>query len=179
MATLLDIRKWDRLLDRTRSNMDKKANDVVRTRVKKVYLDAVKVSPQWSGNYAINWGIETNQVKPATQMALKKTPWTTLAWWDNNAGDALSKPTGPAPGKDKSKPWAEHRGAPAALALAKKGDTLEQIAQLKWNNKIKLVNMSPIADQLDSGTLHLRNVNLIQGHVGVVSYLKAKYSFLK
>lgn len=152
------------------------ATETVQLRVTKVLNEAIRVSPQWSGNYAVNWGIETNQ-NPVFgyQRTLKVEPWNQLKWWDTGV-DKVTSTQKKFLSKHQGK-YASYAGAPATIAEARKNDNRETIASIKWNTKIRLVNKAEVADLIESGLLtdKLRKVNMIPGNVGVVTYLKSKY----
>lgn len=151
------------------------ANEVVQRRVKIVLNEAIRVSPQWSGNYAINWGIETNQTGSwSEQYSLKVDPWQDLEWWDIGVGGMeASRHTD----FRMSKGMAKSAGDGTALAFARHTqNTYEKIATIKWNTNVRLVNKADVAEALDEGFIKLRKVNLIPGHIGVMSYIQHKYS---
>jgi len=176
VTSLLNIQRWHDIEKRAKAQLKTRATIYVRSRIKKVFEDAIKVSPQWSGNYAANWTIETNATGVVGyNSALKVNPWTNLQWWDTAVTGVTKEQAKWA--SASSKPRAKHVGAPRALKFAR-DQFNEKLLSVKWNTKVRIVNKSPVAELLDTEQVNLRKVNLIPGHTGVMSYLKAKHTFL-
>jgi hypothetical protein len=151
MAFVKNINAWRNKSQSAKSKIRSSASSYVRRKVLVVYKDVLNVSPQWSGNYAYNWTIETSHYGGGQyDPRFKKDPWFTLT--PKQAGDP--------------------EAIAAAMSWAK--DVIEDI---KWNTKVSLVNRSPIADEIESGEIKLRPENLIPGGMGIVAYIKTKYSF--
>lgn len=176
MASLLNFEKWLDAKRHATKVIEQKATAFVRARIKTVLHDAVKVSPQWSGNYAASWTIATNKLGPGEwqRYMLKVDPWTDLRWWDD------AKPTNPTKSEKAagSKELAKSAGHPEALRRAAMANDELIDNEVQWNTNVSLVNRAPIAEGLDAGTVHLRNVNMIAAPEGVMIYLKAKYPFM-
>lgn len=175
--TVVKVQNWQQMEKRAREKVHASAGNLVRARVKKVFDLAVKVSPQWSGNYAANWAIETNHAevgKAAYNPGLKETPWQNLQWWDTGVDSSNAERKSFASGAYDGKPMAKYAGAARAVEQAKLRN-YDAIATIKWNTKVRLVNMAPVSALLDAGAVNLRRVNLIPEHVGVLSFIKAKY----
>lgn len=182
------VKAWDSIIDKARKKTHQSANQVVRARVKTVFEKALQVSPQWSGNYASNWAIETNTNGVVGVIStLKLERWKDLEWWDT--GKETKAPKNPS-----GKPLAKSAGDKTAINLAKTGGAYEaiygfagtknhkdlgdELGGIKWNSKVKLVNRTPItADALEAGSVNLRNVNLVAGKDGVIAFLKSKYPY--
>ncbi len=109
---------------------------------------ALKVSPQYSGDYAFNWFLETNQITAGYDRRFKGKPWNHVIM--------------------------RKQGDPVAIKENLRVN-MELIQQIKWNSKIRLVNMSPTADLLNAGLVKLRPENLIEAPQGVLAFLKMKY----
>lgn len=159
--------------EKARAKVQRSATELVRYRVQLVLQAAVRVSPQWSGNYAVNWTIETNQTGAASHSQfLKVDPWWALQWWDTGVD-----------GKTKAD---KHYSARVGQGVARAAGDAEAaewsrafneklIKGLKWNTNIRLVNKAPAADLMESGGVSLRQVNKVHGTAGIVTYLRAKY----
>lgn len=171
--TVVNVQNWKQMEKKARDKVQRSATKLVQYRVALILRAAVKVSPQWSGNYAANWTIETNQAGSASYTRfLKVEPWWDLQWWDTDPS-----------GKTRA---SKHYSARVGQGIAKSAGDGEAVAWskalneklilgLKWNTNVKLVNRAPVADLLDSGGVSLRNVNKIDGKLGVVLYLKSRY----
>jgi hypothetical protein len=170
MGSTVDMAKWVKMSDAVMKGVHENANEKVRRRVKLVLDEAVRVSPQWSGNYAVNWGVETNQTGTwRQQRTLKVDPWRNLQSWDIGASETKADHSRTALG------WAKSAGDLTAIAAAKKNSNYENIASIKWNTNVRLVNRSQVAGELDAGTIKLRRVNLIEAPLGVKLYLQNRF----
>ena len=150
--SLVNINAWKVKTASAKKKIKSSATSYVRKTVKKVFLEALKVSPQWSGDYVFNWRIEVTGYTFGYNNRFKVNPW-----------QSLEDP--------------KYAGHPTAINAAKFG--LDQyIEVVKWNSNVRLVNHAPVASLLEAGEVGLRPENLIAGQ-GVVSYLKSRYSFLK
>lgn len=169
---LMNVKNWQQLKSKATGKVHNSATTVVRRRVSLVLNAAVKVSPQWSGDYAMNWTIETNQLGAgAYTSSFKVHPWQALQWWDTNpvtgktrASTSYSAKTGQG--------IARAAGDAEILAMSKAVNS-GLIDTIKWNTQVRLVNHAPVADFM--GAVNLRNVNLIAGKTGVIAYLRSKY----
>jgi hypothetical protein len=160
---------------KARDKLHSKATKLVRGRAKRIFDEALKVSPQWSGDFAANWTIETNQTGSLGYRSTKKvTPWRDLQWWDTGVDSTAKEKKSFSSGTYDDKPMAKYAGAPDAIALARVVN-YARIETLKWNTNVRLVNKSPTADLIESGEVNLRRVNTVTGTVGVMTYLKSKY----
>lgn len=176
MPAVINIQNWLQMEKKARERLHNKATKIVQARAKKIFDEAVKLSPQWSGDFAANWTIETNLTGSTGYVGSKKVhPWTDLQWWDTGADSTLKERKALVNNTAYAgKLMAKYAGASEAIALAQVL-TYARISTIKWNTKIKLVNHSPTADIIESSTVHLRNVNLIPGSIGVITHLKTKY----
>lgn len=186
MTTLINIQNWMQMEKKARNKVEKKATDYVRARVKRVLDEAVRVSPQWSGNFAANWGIETSaQGRLSYESLGKVTPWNKLIWWDIGA-DSTKFEKKIASTKSGKFEYARYAGQPLPSKYSSETKHYPAIygengeGGIKWNTKIRLVNYSGVDEKLASGEIkHLRQVNLIpNGQLSVTLYLKDKYKYL-
>lgn len=154
MAFIKNINAWKNKSQAAKKKIKQSATSYVRQRVLMVYKDILKVSPQWSGNYAYNWQISTrlNEVSPRWDKRFKGVH----NWY-------------------KVEP--KHAGDPEAINAAIRS-AMGEIENIKWNSRISVVNYAPIADAIEAGTVPLRPENLIPGGMGVIAYVKTKYKFI-
>lgn len=179
MAALLNIPNWQSMTLAARKRIQSRATVYVRSRIKRVFEDAIRVSPQWSGNFAANWNIETNAFGTVGYNKVKKVdPWQTLKWWDTGANNGKVTDVQKDHNEKYKGQWARYAGDTDAIKFAR-GQVYEKIADIKWNTKVKLVNKSPIADQIEDGSVKLRRVNMVHGTLGVLAYLKSEHHFLE
>ena len=152
MAFLKNINAWKQKSEAAKKKIKSSATLYVQNKVLTIYKEALKVSPQWSGNYAYNWTIEFTGYKDGSyEKRFKVTPWQALY-----------------------KYGAAKRGDPEAINAAL-ANTMHLIEHIKWNSAVKLVNNSPIADRIEAGTVKLRPENVIPGGQGVIAHLQTKY----
>lgn len=148
----LNVNAWKRKTESAKRKIKSSATSYVRMQVKKVFIEAVKVSPQWSGNYAFNWYIEVRTQQGAYSPAFKVKPWQSL--------------------KDPKK-----AGDNAAISAAMRYLD-EMLEPVKWNSAVKLVNYAPVAALIESGEVNLRPQNIIPGGYGVIKHLEMKFKYL-
>ena len=150
------VNSWKVKTEKAKARIKSKATDYVRRQVKKIYQEALFVSPQWSGNYAYNWDIETTAHPVTYSTFLKVRPWRKL----------------------KIEKTMKHAGHPVAIVMAM-GKLDAALETVKWNSNVRLVNKSPVAPLIESGQVKLRPVNKIPGGAGVINYLNFKFKYLK
>lgn len=152
-----NINAWKAKTESAKLKIKASATEYVRRQAMIVLKEAVRVSPQFSGDYAYNWKLEVNRQEGS---------------YDNKF-----KP----PGYDwKAVPVGERKQAGNVGVIA---DSLEYsreviLPYIKWNSTIRLVNYSPTAQLLDSGQVTFRPENLISPPEGVVAYLNTKFKYL-
>jgi len=165
MSKLLNFNAWANKIASEKKAVKSKATKYVQDTVRKVYKEAVKVSPQWSGNFAYNWALEFGSHSQYYTKRFKITPWNAV--------------------RDPSKDGVHSAGATARVAgdpvivNAAVKDVEDIIMQIKWNHKIRLVNHTPIAEDMAAGRIRLRPANTVSGTHAVVEHLKTKFKFLK
>lgn len=150
------VNSWKVKTEKAKARIKSKATDYVRRQVKTVYLAALKVSPQWSGDYTFNWGIQTTGHPITYNPMLKVSPWQKL----------------------QETKTMKHAGHPVAIEWAT-WDLYEALQTVKWNSNVAIVNKSPVAPLIESGQVKLRPVNKIPGGAGVIDYLNFKFKYLK
>lgn len=153
MKVGINVNAWKRKTEAAKRKVQSSATVYVRAQAKKVWLEAVRVSPQWSGNYAYNWVLEVRSTPRGYDPRFKVTPW-----------QALKSPK-QAGNVDTIR---------AALQFVD-----EMLEPIKWNSQVRLVNYAPVAPLIESGQVTLRPENLIPGGYGVIKYLETKYKYLR
>lgn len=147
----VNMRLWQAASDKLKKRVRGRANEVVRLAALTVVKEAMRVSPQWSGNYAINWQLQFGPMAgSAYQTTFKVEPFYKL------------------------RPNQKHLGHPDAINLGMARET-ELVQGLKWNHKLRLVNLAPVAPLLANGEVKLRPENLVAGGVVVSEHLKSKF----
>lgn len=129
------------------------AANFVRKQTKTILKDLVLNTPQWSGNTAAMWQIET----PSVEVNAKNTKFAREDWWN----------IVPESFKGDTEAW--------KVALANAQPALKSI---RYNSTIKIVNTAPYADELATlpeEDLKLRKGNYIPGDVMAVNLATAKY----
>lgn len=152
MIGLKNINAWTKKSEAAKKRIQSKATEYVQNKVREVLKDALRVSPQFSGNMAVNWFIETNQTGNARAIGkFKMEPWQKLPQASRHIA-----------------------GHPDAINYNLQMLNAEAIRNLKWNSKIRLTNYTIAAEKIEAGEVKLRPGNLIPGGVGVLAYLKTK-----
>lgn len=146
----VDLVAWKNKTEAAKRKIRSSATSYVQSQVTKVLKDALRVSPQWSGNYAYNWTVEYTGYQAAYDPRFKAEPYWSIRGSEKKAGDTQA-------------------------IKANLSDQLEVIERIKWNHKVRLVNHAPVAELIETGQVKLRPENKIPGNVGVISYLKQKY----
>lgn len=152
---LKNINSWKQKSEAAKKKIQSSATDYVRKQVIMVLKDAMKFSPQWSGNYAANWQLSF-------------------------AGAAASKGWDQQWKQDDWRAVRPVRHAEMSESYQQALDFWTEVVntQLSWNSNVALVNNAPVAQMIENGEVNLRPVNLIPGGQGVVAFLKTKYSYL-
>lgn len=140
------------------------ATEYVRSYVFRMYKFAVDSTPQYSGTTVSGWSLQTNLITPAMP-SRKPADWVTLE------GVVLTSSE-------------FNRNKAIEIAHAR-----EQIATLKYNTKIKLVNNSPDVDELIAGkATDWRDINyelvknsqdVLMAHWNIRSVMLLKFSMLE
>lgn len=159
---MIEVKGLNAFLKKTeaqRARVKQKATDFVRGKAKLVLLEAYRVSPQWSGDFAYNWSIETS-----TSGSRGYTPFYKKDKTGRKDTD-LFEPV--------------QMGDPAAGTSAMRQWEHYSLGSIKWNSKIKLVNYAPEAEGIATGELVTRPENIIPGATCVLAYLQQKFPFLE
>ena len=159
MKVLSNVNAWKAKSEAQRKRVAVTATEHVKSRALALVKEAVKVSPQFTGNYAYNW-----------QLLVGKSMQGQAYWSDR----------GRKPGFD----WKSVRNPRSAGDMTNMEfviqDARDQLSYAKWNSVITLVNASPVADDIETHKVHLRASNRIFiGSQGVFAYLKSKHPNLE
>lgn len=151
-----NVNAWLAKTKAQRDRIKKSATEHVQEKVRQVVKDAMKVSPQWSGDFAYNWSVVRTNYPSYYRPYYRKSP-------------TGSYPSGFTPYK---------AGTPEPInkRMAELEDNISSIA---WNSKVSIVNNAPVAELIESNRVALRPENFIPGGLGVAAYLKSKYKFLR
>ena len=149
MIALTGLESYIKRLRAARPALDVKVTQAYRNFVEEVFTDIVKNTPQFSGDTASNWKIVFGK-------------------WGSTYE--------PYPGKGNT-PYddAKQRGHETAVNHALERN-LYRLPTLRWNQKVRIVNETPITSDLENERVYIRPVNLVNGKVQMVAYAKAKYS---
>ena len=71
----VDLVAWKNKTEAAKRKIRSSATSYVQSQVTKVLKDALRVSPQWSGNYAYNWTVEYTGYQAAYSRAFKAEPY--------------------------------------------------------------------------------------------------------
>lgn len=128
------------------------AADFVRSRTKSILRDLVLNTPQWSGNTAAMWRIQTNSV----EAGVENSPLYSEDWKDVDA-----------------KRIGDKTAYKVALAYAQPA-----LKSIRYNSTVTIENYGPYTDELatlSEEELKLRKGNYIPGDVMAVNLATAKY----
>ena len=148
-----NINSWKVKTEAAKKRVKSKATDYIHKQIRQIYKAAVQASPQWSGNYAYNSYVETNSNTASWNTMFKHTPWQELEY---------PKQVG---------------SEPAVSAAMRRLDVM--LPHVKWNSNVRLVNKSPVAPEIEAGTVNLRPQNLFPAGEGVIQYLEMRFKYLR
>jgi len=151
MGFIRNINAWKTKTESMKARIKSSATSYVQRQVFVVLKEAVRVSPQYSGDYAFNWVIEVKGAQGAYDHRYKKNPWFTET--PRQQGDLE-----------------------IIAAVMKYAEDVRPL--IKWNSIVSLKNYSPTAEIIESGKVHLRRVNLVEAPEGVIAYLNTKFKYL-
>jgi hypothetical protein len=159
MAGLLNINAWVVKSEKQKALVKMKATEYIRKKTKAVLMEALRVTPQWSGNTALNWKLETTRMGGSGYIpTLKEKPWNAMLFRGEEPRQA-----------------GDQRTIATNLMMVNNA----ALDDIKWNSKIKLVNHAPAMELMDAGLVKLRPVNKIPLGDTVVAHLKVKFGFLR
>lgn len=151
MVKITGLNSFLQKTQRQRALIKQGAANFVRQQTKKILKDLVLNTPQWSGNTAAMWRIETYAVKDSGQNSeLFLEDWTS----------ALPTPS-----------WKGDRKA-LDVAMDTAGYAL---ASIRYNSRIEFVNNSPVSDAIANEEITLRRGNFIPGDRMALNLAASKY----
>lgn len=125
----------------------------------KIFRDLVQNTPQWSGDTAANWRYAVGAPDGSyTQVPDKAIMWPLPDSFKNGTDDPFQ------------------RGAWRAVQTALERQAL--VPAPRYDQKVFFSNNTPVAPDLESNSVYIRPVNLVDGVVAMVSYTAAKYKNL-
>lgn len=140
-----------------------KIADTKRNLIRAVMYDLILHSPQWSGNLASQWYVETNL---------------------NTNGAYRPLPGYMAPDMWRSTENPYVRGDDPALHMTASRE-LPGVSNIKWNTKVRIVNHAPYALEVENNigppgkSIREENQLASYGGVAMVGYVTMKYSNLR
>lgn len=162
MAALIGVKGINAYKAKTelqKARIKQRASDYVKQKVVAVLRDLVLNTPQYTGDTAASWTVKTSSFSVLTgHTPLKEAYWDTAPWY-----------------REMPKFKGDKEAYRIALAV---NDSI--ISRLQWNSTISIVNTSPTAGKLASGSIpetKLRPGNYIPGDVLAVKYVIAKHKF--
>lgn len=159
MIALKNANAWKAKTEAQRKRVKVTATEHVKSRALAVLKEALKVSPQYTGNYAYNWQI------------LVGAGMQGQAYWS----DRWRKPGFDFRTVSNPRSAGDMSNLDVVIMDAK-----EQLSHAKWNSVISIVNTSPVAEDIEQHRVNLRAENRIYiGNQGVFAYLKSRYPHLE
>lgn len=134
-----------------RAQIKQGAANFVRQQTKKVLKDLVLNTPQWSGNTAAMWRVETYAAKDDGRVSKLYT-----ARWKSILPDPSWK--------------GDEDALKVSLAFASSA-----LASIRYNTRIQIVNNSPVADSIADESIPLRSGNFIPGDAMAMKLAATKY----
>lgn len=154
MGILGNLNAWKNKSDSAKKKIKQKATTYVQVKTKSVLTEALRVSPQWSGNFVANW-----EIVLSTNNRGGYTKKFKIADYKQLEGIAYKVGDRPA----------------INFALEQNKEIIEEI---KWNSKIAIANNAEIADEMEAGNIRLRPENA-GAETAILAHLKQKFRFIK
>lgn len=164
MAGITGLESFRKHIDTLKKNVQGQITLRYRAYVKSMLYDLAVNTPQWSGDTAASWQVVAGKGSQAESVksGLKVTPWRSLRGNEKQMGDM------------------------EAVNLAMQRNE-GNIAAIKWNSHVSIVNNNPAMRLMVEGKVLLRDVNRggASGFrerpdftmVAVLSYVHDKYSY--
>jgi hypothetical protein len=156
---LSSLNAWTVKTKAEKARIKNKAQTYVRNSVKRVVNEVAKVSPQFSGNYLINWRLYLTSSPAVTYNPALK--------WD----DWKAVPSNLRRGQNQN---------PARSMMLQAN--YATLANIKYNSKIMLWNPTYAADVIEEGQIEFRDPEntAYQLHGdGMIPHLQYKFSYLR
>jgi hypothetical protein len=120
----------------------------------RVFYDLVYNTPQWSGDLAANWNYSVALPDGTYRPIYRKA----LSWASSPAGDRME----PLQRGDMAAVW-------AAMGRA------EDSPSPRYDQKVYFTNNTPIAPDVETNSIYIRPINLVNGAVQMASFTAAKW----
>lgn len=159
---LMQVPALDKAFASVRAEIDAKINLEYKKQVKRMFVDLLAVTPQWSGNYASNWWITTDP----TVSYYTDSPWKGSTTFES----------------------AGKRGDERGTAKPTK---LMNLAKFDYKKPVYFLNNTPTFFDEDTSEVagftqpyeganypsqtKVRPANLVDGRIALQSYMEAKY----
>jgi hypothetical protein len=138
-------------LDRAMLELDMALTLKFETWTRRIYMDIVYATPQWSGDLAANWTYSINSIDTNYQPIANKV--------------------------ENSKFWSKadvySRGEEPAVTIALRN---LQGKHPTWRDVVYIHNPTPIAEKVENQTVLIRPINLVDGRVAMVQYHVDKFN---
>lgn len=152
MIEVFGVNKFIRKTKKQKELLKQKPSEYVRRMTQRILTELVMLTPQWTGNTAASWRIVTSGVSASGgRSPLYREDWQNVT--------------------------SKFRGDKEALQIAL-AENAAALASIRYNSKIKIVNVAPFADELATDPHienQLRTGNFIPGDVMAVKTVTAKY----
>lgn len=167
MIAIKNLNPYLKKLRADREKLKTTPQKYVRAAVLKAFKIVLRESPQYSGDFAANWNIETR--------ATGSTPYFEIG----RKGELEDKILKLGPKDEEYKSMLRYAGHPEAIAEAlQRAQTV--LPTIKWNSKIFFTNRTPIAGAIgtpgkatpDGTSLNYRPVHQHLQNVAFVAHLK-------
>jgi len=150
----LDLSGLDTFLQQVEAEQRSFNNQIsvkFREWVRRIFYDIVELTPQWSGNLAANWYVSTSSMDGPEQTIPEKS-----YFWP--------KPSYAEPHK---------RGDEPAVSISK--ERFNDV-EFGYSNQVFIFNPTEIAPAVESQSIPLRGVNLLDGRVAMIAHAYSFYS---
>lgn len=146
---------WMRKTEAEKKRIKSTAQEYVRSSVKKVVDEVAKISPQFTGNYVVNWELQTNHNTATYRHTYKWADWRQV------------------PNKLRMRQEAN----PAVADMKQRNYAI--ISTIRYNSKIEFWNHAPVADYIEQGLVDFRDPQNTKYDVsnGLIPYLMTKRGF--
>jgi len=164
---MINIRGLVQDLMTEKARQEQKVNQIYRQVVAEIFTDIVKHTPQFSGNLTSNWQIEffgypaSGYHRSHRYLGKKRSTAAAYKLAEEKFGGPFRRGDNPAVGETLDR-------------------ELPILADLRWNMKVRIINKTPYADDVEAGAgpngTNIRDENLTYGKVAMANYAYAKYS---
>jgi hypothetical protein len=162
MPTLMNVNAWKDKIESAKKKVHSTATEYVQKKAYTVAAEAIRISPQFTGTFAMNW-VLVNKDNPARFQPHR----------DESMRFRM------ASGTLRPRQQGDMSGMQATLAYNK-----EISERLRWNSKVTLENVTSadegglLVSQMETANSYFRPANKVAREVGVTTYLKQKFRFI-